>query len=73
MKLKINVEISKIMMERREGLALQVELEMNGEIMEAVVSFKYLGGCFREDKGPKKYVEMKVEEEVKNFRAMKKS
>ena len=31
---------------RREGVAPHVEADMNGEVMEVVISLNYLGSCF---------------------------
>jgi len=46
------VENSKVMVVGREGVVLQVEVEMNDEIMELVSPLNYLGVCFREDGDP---------------------
>ena len=44
----------------REGVAPQVEVEMNRKIMEIVSSFKFLGSCFSNDEGPQKDVKIKT-------------
>ena len=41
---------SKVLVMEMEGVAPNVEVEMNGEIMEVVSSFKYLGSCFSKDR-----------------------
>ena len=55
----------------REGFALQMEVEMNGEIMMVLSLFKYWEGYFSRDGGLQEDVKMRVGEGLKTFEAMK--
>ena len=48
-----------------------LDIMLNGERMEVVSSFKYLGSCFSSDGGVKDDVSMRVSEGMKTFGAMK--
>ena len=70
-KLRVNVEKSKVM-----SVGVNVEpslpnIMLNGERMEVVNSFKYLGSCFSSDGGVKEDVSMRVGEGMRTFGAMK--
>ena len=49
-----------------------LNIRLNGDMMEVVDSFKYLGSCFSSDGGVKGDVCMRIQEGVKAFDAMKK-
>ena len=55
----------------RQRVKPHVEVEMNGEVMEVVSSFKYLGSCFSKDGGAHKDIKMRAGERQKTFAAMK--
>ncbi len=42
-KLRVNVRKSKIMRCTREGVGVRLDVRLNGEVLEEVESFKYLG------------------------------
>ena len=70
-KLRINVDKSKVM---SVGVNFEPSLPnimLNGERMEVVNSFKYLGSCFSSDGGVKEDVSMRVGEGVKTFGTLK--
>ena len=47
----MNLDKSEVMVAGRKEVVSQVKFEVNGEIMEVVSAFKYLGRCFIEDGG----------------------
>ena len=55
----------------REGFALQVEVEMNYEIMEAMSAFEYLGSYCSSDGRSQKDVEIRVIEGLILFVTLK--
>ena len=70
-KLRVNVDKSKVMsVEVNVGPSL-LNIVLNGERMEVVNSFKYLGSCFSSGGGVKEDVSMRVGEGMKTFGAMK--
>ena len=44
----------------RKEVSPQMEVKMNGDILDVVSSSKYLGSCFSKDVGSLKDVEMRV-------------
>ena len=69
--MRVNVDKSKVMsVEVNVGPSL-LNIVLNGERMEVVNSFKYLGSCFSSDGGVKEDVSMRVGEGMKTFGAMK--
>ena len=50
-----------------QRVALQMEVEMNREIIEVVISAKWLGSCFSKIGGPQESVEIRVNERLKAF------
>ena len=62
---------SKAMVAEREVGPVSLNIQLNGETMEEVQSFKYLGSCFSNDGGVKEDVSMRVGEGMKTFGAMK--
>ena len=55
----------------REWVVPQVEVKMNGEIMEVVKTFKYIRRCFRKDGGPQDDFITSLSERLKTDGAMK--
>lgn len=50
---------------RRGEFLSQYEVSMNAKVMDAMRSFKYLGGCFTDDRSLEMYVEIRVGNELK--------
>lgn len=71
-KLRVNVDKSKVMRIGGSEEPEVLNIRLNGEVMEVVDSFKYLGSCFSSDGGVKGDVCMRIQEGVKAFGAMKK-
>ena len=70
-KLRVNVDKSKVMIVGENVDPSLLEIMLNGERMEVVTSFKYLGSCFSSDGGVKEDVSMRVGEGMRTFGAMK--
>ena len=70
-KLRINVNKSKVMCIERNEEPSPLNITLNGERMEVVSSFKYLGSCFSRGGGVKEDVSMRIGEGMKTFGAMK--
>ena len=70
-KLRVNVDKSKVMCVGDIVEPSLMNIMLNGERMEVVNSFKYLGSCFSSDGGVKEDVSMRVGEGMKTFGAMK--
>ena len=70
-KLRVNVDKSKVMCVGENVEPSLLNITLNGERMEVVNSFKYLGSCFSSDGGVKEDVSMRVGEGMKTFGAMK--
>ena len=70
-KLRVNVDKSKVMCAGENVDPSLLNIMLNGERMEVVNSFKYLGSCFSSDGGVKEDVSMRVGEGMKTFGAMK--
>ena len=70
-KLRVNVDKSKIMVVGKNEDPSLLNIMLNGESMEVVNTFKYLGSCFGSDGGVKEDVSMRVSEGMKTFGAMK--
>ena len=70
-KLKVNVDKSKVMKIGEDTEPVVIDIMLNGERMEVVNSFKYLGSCFSNEGGVKEDVSMRVREGMKTFGAMK--
>merc|ERR1711888_78008 len=62
-KLRVNVDKSKVMVAGRDVGPLSLNLQLNGDSLEEIQSFKYLGSCFSSDNG--------VGEGMRTFGAMK--
>ena len=60
--LRVNVDKSKVMCVGVNVDPSLFNIELNGERMEMVNSFKYLGSCFSSDGGVKEDVSMRVGE-----------
>jgi len=71
-KLRVNVDKSKVMSVGESVEPSLLNIMLNGERMEVVNSFKYLGSYFSSDGGVKEDVSMRVGEGMKTFGAMKK-
>ena len=56
----------------RDAGPLSLNIQLNGDSLEEVQSFKYLGSCFSSDGGVKEDVSMRVGEGMRTFGAMKK-
>ena len=48
-KLRVNVDKSKVMVAGRDMEPFSPNIQLNGDTMEEVKSFKYLGTCFSSD------------------------
>ena len=70
-KLRVNVDKSKVMCVGEIVEPSLMNIMLNGERMEVVNSFKYLGSCFSSDGGLKEDVSRRVGEGMKTFGAMK--
>ena len=70
-KLRVNVEKSKVMCIGGSEDPAMPDIMLNGERMEVVSSFKYLGSCFGSGGGVKEDVSMRVAEGMRTFGAMK--
>ena len=70
-KLRVNVEKSKVMCGGGSEDREMPNIMLNGERMEVVNSFKYLGSCFDSEGGVKGDVSMRVGEGTKAFGALK--
>ena len=70
-KLRVNVDKSKVMVAGRDAGPLSLNIQLNGDSLEEVQSFKYLGSCFSSDGGVKEDVSMRVGEGMRTFGAMK--
>ena len=70
-KLRVNVDKSKVMCVGEILEPSLLNIMLNGERMEVVNSFKYLGSCFSSDGGVKEDASMRVGEGMKTFGAMK--
>ena len=70
-KLRINVNKRKVMCIERNEKPTPLNITLNGERIEVVNSFKYLGLCFSRDGGVKEDVSIRVGEGMKTFGAMK--
>ena len=70
-KLRVNVDKSKLMIVGENVNPSLLNIFLNGERMEVVNSFKYLGSCFSSDGGVKEDVSMRVGEGLRTFGAMK--
>ena len=55
-----------------EDFASQVEVEMDGKFMEAVICFKYMDSCYNGDRGQVESVKMRVNDGLKTFSGIKK-
>ena len=55
-----------------EDFASQVEVEMDGKFMEAVIYFKYMDGCYNGDRSQVGSVKMRVNNGLKTFSEIKK-
>merc|ERR1712121_55348 len=71
-KLRVNVGKSKVMRIGGSEEPEMLNIRLNGDMVEVVDSFKYLGSCFSSDGGVKGDVCMRIQEGVKAFGAMKK-
>ena len=69
-KLRVNVDKSKVMKIGESDDPEMLNIRLNGDRMELVDSFKYLGSCFSSDGRVKGDVSMRVHEGVKAFGAM---
>ena len=69
--LRVNVDKSKVMCVGVNVDPSLFNIMLNGERMEVVNSFKYLGSCFSSDGGVKEDVSMRIGEGRKTFGAMK--
>ena len=69
--LRVNVDKSKVMCVGVNVDPSLFNIMLNGERMEMVNSFKYLGSCFSSDGGVKEDVSMRVGEGMRAFGAMK--
>ena len=70
-KLCVNVDKSRVMCVGDIVESSLLNVMLNGERMEVVNSFKYLGSCFSSDGGVKEDVSMRAGEGMKTFGAMK--
>ena len=70
-KLRINVNKSKVMCIERNEEPSPLNIMLNGERMEVVNSFKYLGSCFIRDRGVKEELSTTVGEGMIKFGAIK--
>ena len=70
-KLRVNVDKSKIMCVGVNVDPSLCNIRLNGERLEVVNSFKYLGSCFSSDGGVKEDVSMRLGEGMRAFGAMK--
>ena len=61
---------SKVLVVRREIVVHQVKVEVYLEIMEVVISFKYLGNCFSKYRVPQEYVNCRLGEGLEAFGVM---
>ena len=69
-KLRVNVDKSKVMFVGEIVEPSLLNIKFNGERMEVVHSFRYLGRCFSSDGGVKEDVSMREGEGMKTFGAM---
>ena len=60
-----------MMVAGRDVGLLSPNIQLNGETMEEVQSFKYLGSCFSSNSGVKEEVSMRMGEGMRTFGAMK--
>ena len=70
-KLRVNVDKSKVMCVGVNVDPSLFNIMLNGERMEVVNSFKYLGSCFSSNGGVKEDVSMRVGEGMRAFGAIK--
>ena len=63
-KLRVNVDISNVMSVGGSEDPGILSIMLNGEIMEVVNSFKYLGSCFRSEGGVMKRGSQNLKENV---------
>ena len=71
-KLRVNVNKSKVLVVGENVDPTLTNIMLNGERMEVVNSFKYLGSCFSSEGGVTEDVNMRVGEGLRTFGAMKK-
>ena len=70
-KLKVNVGKSKVMVCSRDRQRVQLRVRLNGELLEEVESFKYLGSVISKDAGVSMDVRQRVNEGAAAYGAMK--
>ena len=70
-KLKVNVGKSKVMVCSREGGRAELNVRLNGEVLEEVESFKYLGSVISKGVGVSNDVRQRVSEGAAAYGAMK--
>ena len=61
-KSRVNVDKKQVMVAGREEFAPQVKVEVNGNIVVLMSSFKYLRICLIKDGKPQEEMKMKVDE-----------
>ena len=70
-KLRVNVGKSKVMVCSREGGRAELNVRLNGEVLEEVDSFKYLGSVISKNGGVSVDVRQRVSEGASAYGAMK--